>query len=308
MALTSNTALTFKTIAGRLSAGGIYAVVLGCLALFAGPALAEDGMARPWQMGLQDAVTPIAEFIHSFHWWLLVSITVITLFVLGLLVAIVVKFREAKNPVPSQTTHHVGLEIAWTLIPVLILVVIAIPSFRLLKQQIVPPPADLTIKVTGNAWFWKFEYPKDSGGGFEFEVRMMNDEDIATAIKAGKGTKADYPRLLAVDNVAVVPVNKVVVVQVTAADVLHAFAMQPFGVKVDAVPGRLNQTWFKATREGIYYGQCQELCGKDHAFMPLAIRVVSQEKYEAWLAEAKTKFAAIGDAPVKTATTEIPAR
>lgn len=272
-----------------------------------GTAMASDGIAKPWQMDLQDAVTPVAEFIHSFHYGLLVTITVITLFVLALLILVAVKFNAKANPVPSQTTHHVGLEVAWTLIPVLILVVIAIPSFRLLKEQIVPPKADMTIKVIGNAWYWKFEYPKDSGG-FEFEARMLADEDIAKAIKDGKGKKEDFPRLLAVDNEVVVPVNKVVVVQVTATDVIHAFAVQAFGVKVDAVPGRLNQTWFKATKEGIYYGQCQELCGKDHAFMPLAIRVVSEEKYTAWLAAAKKKYAAIGDAPVQTAETTISAR
>ncbi len=301
MALTSiNIAGTLGTAKNRLCAAGF-------LGLLGGGTAQASGHAEPWQLGFQDAATPIAEFIHKFHDGLLITITVITLFVLALLVAVAVKFNAKANPVPSQTTHHVGLEVAWTLIPVLILVVIAIPSFRLLKQQIVPPPADLTIKLTGNAWYWKFEYPKDAGGGFEFDVRMMTDEDIADALKAGKGKKEDYPRLLAVDNEAVVPVNKNVVVQVTSADVIHAFSVQPFGVKVDAVPGRLNQTWFRATKEGIYYGQCQELCGKDHAFMPLAIRVVSEEKYKAWLADAKKKFAST-DPAVRTAETLISAR
>lgn len=271
-------------------------------------AQASNGHSVPWQMDLQTAVTPVAEFIHSFHTALVVTITVITLFVLALLILVAVKFNAKKNPVPSQTTHHVGLEVAWTLIPVLILVVIAIPSFRLLKEQIAAPKADLTIKATGLAWYWKFEYPKEAGGGFEFETRMLSDEDRAKAIASGKATKEQMPRLLAVDNEVVVPVNKVVVMQVTGGDVIHAFSVQPFGVKIDAVPGRLNQTWFKATKEGIYYGQCQELCGKDHAFMPLAIRVVSEEKYNAWLADAKKKFAAIGDAPVQTAETTISAR
>lgn len=293
------------TAAFRAASALVSTMALGLASM--GSAMASEGLAKPWQMDLQAAVTPVAEFIHSFHYGLLVTITVITLFVLALLILVAVKFNAKANPVPSQTTHHVGLEVAWTLIPVLILVVIAIPSFRLLKEQIVPPKADMTIKVIGNAWYWKFEYPKDSGG-FEFEARMLADEDIAKAIKDGKGKKEDFPRLLAVDNEVVVPVNKVVVVQVTASDVIHAFAVQAFGVKVDAVPGRLNQTWFKATKEGIYYGQCQELCGKDHAFMPLAIRVVSEEKYAAWLADAKKKYAAIGDAPVQTAETTISAR
>jgi cytochrome c oxidase subunit II len=306
MALTSiKTAEQIRAAAFR--AGTALAAALGVGLMTPASALADYGKGSPWQMNLQDAATPIAEFIHVFHNGLLITITVITLFVLALLIAVIVKFNAKANPVPSQTTHHVGLEVAWTLIPVLILVVIAVPSFRLLKQQLVAPPADITIKAVGNAWYWKFEYAKDSGG-FEFEARMLADEDIAAAIKAGKGTKADFPRLLAVDNEVVVPVNKNVVVQVTAADVLHSFAVPSFGVKVDAVPGRLNQTWFRATREGIYYGQCSELCGKDHAFMPLAIRVVSEEKYKAWLADAKKKFAAIDDAPVQTAKTEISTR
>lgn len=303
MALTSiNIAGVLGTAKHRLLAAA------GLVGLFGGGAAqAGEGLAKPWQLGLQDAATPVAEFIHSFHDWLLVTITVITLFVLALLVIIVAKFNAKANPVPSKTTHHVGLEIAWTLIPVLILVVIAIPSFRLLKQQLVMPPADLTIKLTGNAWYWKFEYPKDAGGGFEFDVRMLTEADIAEAVKAGKGKKEDYHRLLSVDNEAVVPVNKNIVVQVTSADVLHAFAVQPFGVKVDAVPGRLNQTWFRATKEGVYYGQCQELCGKDHAFMPLAIRVVSEEKYKAWLADAKKKFAST-DPAVRTADNTVSTR
>jgi cytochrome c oxidase subunit 2 len=251
-------------------------------------------------MNLQGAVTEVGHYIRWLHDGLLILITVISLFVLVLLALVVKNYNAKANPVPSKTTHHAGLEVAWTLIPVLILVVLAIPSFRLLKLDVVPPKADMTIKVTGYAWYWKFEYPKDSGG-FEFEARMMSDAERAKAVADGKGKAEDFPRLLAVDNVAVVPVNKVVHVQVTAGDVLHAFAVPSFGVKIDAVPGRLNQTWFRAEREGLYYGQCSELCGKDHAFMPLAIRVVSQQQYDAWLADAKKKFARIGDEPVQTA-------
>lgn len=269
-------------------------------------ALAADGLAKPWQLNLQDAASPIAESIHSFHNGLLIAITVITLFVLALLVIVAVKFNAKANPTPSQTTHHVGLEVAWTLIPVLILVVIAIFSFPLLKQQVVIPKADLTLKITGHAWYWKFEYPKEAGG-FEFEARMLTEDDVTKLVKDGKGKKEDYPRLLAVDNEVVLPVNKVIAVNVTAADVIHAFAVQSFGVKIDAVPGRMNQTWFKATREGLYYGQCQELCGKDHAFMPLAIRIVSEEKYKAWLADAKKKFASTEPA-IRTAETVISSR
>lgn len=284
---------------GRNAAG----MAAGLASLLAGSniALAQSGQPAPWQMGFQQSATPVMGNIVWFHDALLMPIiTIISLFVLGLLIYVVAKFNEKANPKPSQTTHNATLEVAWTLIPVLILVVIAIPSFRYLKQQIVAPPADLTIKATGYAWYWKFEYPKDAGGGFEFETRMLSDEDRNKAIAAGKGKKEDFPRLLAVDNEVVVPVNKVVVVQVTAGDVLHAFAVPSFGSKVDAVPGRLNQTWFKAEKEGVYYGQCSELCGKDHAFMPLAIRVVNQATYDSWLADAKKKYAST-EATVRTA-------
>jgi cytochrome c oxidase subunit 2 len=279
---------------------------LGLAGVLGMPAMALAGMGQPtpWQLGLQTPATPIAEKAQWFHDALLLPIiTVISLFVLALLVIVVAKFKAEKNPVPSKTTHHAGLEVAWTLIPVLILVVIAVPSFRLLRDQVVIPKADLTIKATGYAWYWKFAYPQEAGG-FEFEVRMLTDEERAKAVADGKGKASDFPRLLAVDNEVIVPVNKTVAVQVTAGDVLHAFAVPSFAVKIDAVPGRLNQTWFKATKEGVFYGQCSELCGKDHAFMPLAIRVVSQEKYDAWLADAKKKFAQVQDAPVQTAQTE----
>lgn len=267
---------------------------------------AAEGQPSPWQATLQPAATPIAENIHSFHTMLMWIISIITVFVLALLIWIAVRYNEKSNPTPSKTTHNTMIEVVWTVVPVLILVIVAIPSFRLLKDQITIPKSDLTIKLTGKQWYWTFEYPKDAGG-FSFDALMMNDEDIAKAVKNG-GKKEDFPRLLAVDNEAVVPVNKVVRVQVTAADVIHAFAIQSFGVKIDAVPGRLNETWFKATKEGVYYGQCQELCGKDHAFMPMAIRVVSEEKYNAWLETAKKKFASAGDAGSRVASNDAPVR
>ena len=269
-------------------------------AVAAGQAFAGYGQPTNWQLGLQGSASPVMDIITRFHDALVVLCVVISVFVAILLALVAKKFNQKANPVASSTTHHVGLEVAWTLIPVLILVVVAIPSFRILKEQIVIPKADIVVKATGYAWYWKFEYTKDHGG-FEFETRMLSDEDRAKAVSSGKGSAADFPRLLAVDNEVVVPVNKVVAVQVTAGDVLHAFAVQSFGIKIDAVPGRLNQTWFKATREGVYYGQCQELCGKDHAFMPFAVRVVSQQRYDAWLADAKKKFAAVGEPSVQTA-------
>jgi cytochrome c oxidase subunit 2 len=261
---------------------------MGALAasLAAGGALAaEPGIAVPGQIGFQKAVTPIAAEIHSFHDYLLMPIiTAISLFVLLLLGYVIWKFNEKANPVPSKTTHNTLVEVVWTIAPVIVLVIIAIPSFRLLTNELVIPPADLTVKVTASQWHWAYEYPKDQAGGFAFESYMKADKDI-------KPENGDV-RLLSVDNEAVVPVNKTVVLQITATDVIHSFIVQSFGVRVDAVPGRLNETWFKADREGIYYGQCSKICGKDHAFMPIAFRVVSQEKYDAWLADAKKKYAA----------------
>ncbi|GGH12063.1 cytochrome c oxidase subunit 2 [Alsobacter metallidurans] len=263
-----------------------------------GHAFAAAGHPEPWQMGFQDAVSPVAEFVHDFHTALVWIITIITLFVLGLLIAVVVKFNEKANPVPSRTTHHTGLEIAWTIIPVLILVGIAIPSFRLLKYQIELPKADITVKAIGNQWYWSYEYPQDQGGGFKFDSYMLTREDAQ---------KAGQPALLAVDNEVVLPAGKTVVFQVVGADVIHSFSVPSLAFRMDAIPGRMNQTWFKTDREGVYYGQCSRLCGQNHAYMPIAIRVVSQDKYTAWLADAKKKFASNdAGAAVKVASRSAP--
>jgi cytochrome c oxidase subunit 2 len=240
-----------------------------------GTAFAELGQPAPWEFKLQESASPVMDNITWFHNFLFVLITVITLFVLALLVIVVVKFNAKANPVPSKTTHHTLIEVAWTLIPVLILVGIAVPSFRLLFEELDIPKADLTIKATGKQWYWSYAYPDN--GKFEFDSLMAADKQ---------------PRLLGVDNEMVVPVNKVIRVQTTGADVIHSFAMPAFGVKIDAIPGRLNETWFKATKTGMFYGQCSELCGKDHAFMPIAIRVVSDQEFAAWVETAKKKFAA----------------
>ena len=256
------------------------ALAVGAALLFAHPASASMGQPSPWQLNFQDAASPIMEQIHGFHWWLLIISTLITLFVLVLLIIVFVRFNEKANPVPSTTTHHTMLEVAWTVIPVIILVAIAIPSFRLLFDQLTIPKADITVKATGTgAWTWKYEYPDH--GNFEFISSLVQDKDL----------KPGQPRLLTVDNELVVPVNKIVRVQVTAEGILHAFAVPSFGVKIDAVPGRLNETWFKATRTGWFYGQCSELCGINHAYMPIAVRVVSEEEFAKWLEEAKKKYA-----------------
>ncbi|MCI0737100.1 MAG: cytochrome c oxidase subunit II [Beijerinckiaceae bacterium] len=251
-----------------------------------------DGYPEPGQIGFQQAVTPIQQELEFFHNWILLPIiSAICLFVLSLLLYVIFKFNDKASPAPARTTHHSGLEVAWTVVPVMILVVIAIPSFRLLTHQLVVPAAEVTLKVTGKQWYWTYSYPADQGGGFEFDSVMVPDADL----------KPGEIRLLSVDNQAVVPIGKVVHLQVTAADVIHAFAVPSFGVRIDAVPGRLNESWFTAGREGVFYGQCSKLCGKDHSYMPIAIRVVSEEDYAAWLAEAKKKFASTNTSPVQFA-------
>src|SRR3954470_19831812 len=263
------------------SAAPVLVVAIAFAAAFAagGVAFANDyGQPTPWQMGFQKSAAPTMDDITWFHDFLLWVITIITLFVLALLLIVIVKFNAKANPTPSRTTHNTLLEVAWTVIPVVILVVIAVPSFRILFYQLNTPPADVTIKATGKQWYWSYSYPDAK---FEFDSLMLKDNE----------RKAEQPRLLAVDNEMVVPVNKVVRVQVIGADVIHPFAVPSFGVKIDAIPGRLNETWFKATREGVYYGQCSELCGKDHSFMPISVRVVNEQAYTAWIEDAKKKFA-----------------
>jgi cytochrome c oxidase subunit 2 len=245
--------------------------------LAGGTAFAEEvGQPAPWELDLQASASPVMDSIMRFHDGLLVIITVITLFVLALLITVALKFNARSNPVPSRTTHNTTIEVAWTLIPVLILVSIAVPSFRLLFEELDIPKADLTIKATGKQWYWSYAYPDN--GKFEYDSLLAQDKQ---------------PRLLGVDNELVVPVNKVVRVQVTGADVIHSFAVPAFGIKIDAIPGRLNETWFKATKTGMFYGQCSELCGRDHAFMPIAVRVVSDQDFAAWVESAKKKYAAL---------------
>src|SRR3954453_10999374 len=274
--------MTTMLVLKRLAA--LAAVMVAGLAM-GDTAFAAAGQPAPWEMTFQEAVTPVMEYITWFHNWLFVIITLITLFVLALLLIVIFRFNAKANPTPSRTTHNTLLEVAWTLVPVIILVAIAVPSFKLLFLQTTIPQADLTIKATGKQWYWSYAYPDSN---FEFDSLLACDQARA---------KCEQPRLLAVDNDIVVPVNKTVRVQVIGADVIHAFAVPAFGVKIDAIPGRLNETWFKATREGVYYGQCSELCGKDHAFMPISVRVVNEQAYTAWIADAKKKYARDDRAP-----------
>ncbi|MFZ1680829.1 MAG: cytochrome c oxidase subunit II [Rhizobiaceae bacterium] len=245
---------------------------------------AQAAQPLPWQTDLQPAATGIMEQIRWFEQYTLWFIIPITFFVLGLLVWVLVKFRASANPTPSRTTHNTLIEVIWTLGPVVLLLFIAVPSFQLLTAQYTPTEEPrITIKATGNQWNWDYEYQFDDP--LSFNSAMLKEDEREGA---GKTDKAQYPRLLAVDNEVVVPVNATVRLLITASDVIHAFAMPAFGVKVDAVPGRINEGWFKAEKEGLYYGQCSELCGQDHAFMPIAIRVVAEDRYNAWLATART--------------------
>ena len=251
--------------------------IIGIALAVGGVAFAEVGQPKPWEMTLQQSASPVMDNIEWFHTFLLWIITAITVLVMVLLIWVMVKFNSKSNPVPSRTTHNTLIEVIWTIVPVMILVGIAIPSFRLLFEQTDIPKADITIKATGKQWYWTYSYPDN--GKIEFDSLMAADKQ---------------PRLLAVDNEMVVPVNKVIRVQTTGADVIHAFAVPAFGIKIDAIPGRLNETWFKATKTGMFYGQCSELCGKDHAFMPIAVRVVSDQEFATWIEAAKKKFASSG--------------
>ncbi len=258
------------------------------LFLLAAPASAEA--PEPWQMGFQKAASPIMEETVWFHdWFLMPIITAISLFVLALLLICVWRFRESANPKPSTRSHNTPLEILWTLIPALILIAIAVPSFRLLERQLVIPEPDLTIKATGHQWYWTYEYPDHK---VEFDANLIPEEKL----------KKDQIRLLSTDNPVVVPVGATVRVIITASDVIHAWAVPAFGVKADAVPGRLNETWFRADRIGAFYGQCSELCGTRHAYMPIEVQVLSKEGFLRWLARAKRESAAAAAQKTETKT------
>jgi cytochrome c oxidase subunit II len=267
---------------------GIGAGVLALVTAWAGAALA---LPQDWGLSFQPANSPVMERIENFHTLLLYMITAISAFVLVLLVIVAVRFNKRANPVPSKTHHNTLLEVMWTVIPVIILVIIAVPSFRLLYFEAGIPKPDVTIKAIGKQWFWTYEY---TDAKFQFDSLGLSDD---AAKKAGE------PRLLGVDNVIVLPVNKVVEVDTTGADVIHSWALPQMGVKMDAVPGRINRTWFKANRVGTYYGECSELCGARHAFMPIEVKIVAQAEYAAWVAAGKKKFSAVADseAPARLA-------
>ena len=239
------------------------------------------GAPHPAGFGFLPANGENAENMFWFHNWILLPVILgISLLVLALIVYIVWRFNETANPVPSRRTHHAGIEIVWTVLPALLLVFIAVPSFRLLAEQLIIPAPDLTVKVTASQWHWNYGYPK-SEGGFSFDSLYVEDKDL----------KPGQPRIITADHEMVVPVGKVIELDVVSQDVIHSFSVPSFGVKIDAIPGRLNKAWFKADHEGMFYGQCSNICGIDHAFMPINVRVLSQADYEAWLAQAKKQFA-----------------
>jgi len=269
---------------------GIGAGVAAMVTAWAGTALA---LPQNWGTTFQAANSPVMERIESFHTLLLYIITAISLFVLALLVWIVVRYNQRANPVPSKTHHNTLLEVVWTVIPVIILVIIAVPSFRLLYFEAGIPKPDVVIKAIGKQWYWTYEY---TDAKFQFDSLGLDD---------AKAKAAGEPRLLGVDNPIVLPVGKVIEVDTAGADVIHSWALPEMGVKMDAVPGRINHTWFKADRVGTYYGECSELCGARHAFMPIEVKIVTQAEYESWLAAGKKKFSAIADsdeAPARLAS------
>ena len=246
--------------------------------------LPEHG-PHPWQINLQPAATPVMEQLESFHTLLLWVIFAIGFFVLGLLLYAAWRFQEKRNPTPSRRSHNTLLEIVWTTVPVLILVIIAIPSFKLLYFMDVTPHTDLTIKATGHQWYWSYDYP--DSGKFTFDANLVDDTDL----------KPGQPRLLTADNPMVVPVGVNVRLLTTATDVIHDWSMPSFGVKIDAIPGRLNETWFHVNEPGIYYGQCDQLCGINHGYMPIMVKALPQAEFDAWTKQAKQQFAQIDGSP-----------
>ena len=273
----------------------LFSMPIACAALFAvGIAVAAAaegavGEARPWQMGFQDAFSPVMEDIHHFHTLLLVIITAIVILVLALLAFIIVRFNARRNPVPSRTSHNTLLEVVWTIVPVIILVVIAIPSLKLLYHSGRTPQADMTLKVTGHQWYWTYNYPDH--GDFSFDSIPVPEGDL----------KPGQPRLLAVDNPLVVPVGATVQVLVNSDDVIHSWAVPSLGLKKDATPGRTNETWFRADVPGVFYGMCSELCGVNHYFMPIEVHALAKADFDAWVAKAKEQFAMNSRSPVKLA-------
>jgi len=282
---------------GRRVLGGLgnLSLALGVGLALAGDACAQSVVGQPhdWQMGFPESFTPVQERLAALHNLLLVIISLISLFVLSLLIYVVVRFRASRNPVPTTVTHNTVLEIAWTIIPILILVIIAIPSFRLLYYGDKAADASMTVKVTGHQWYWQYEYPDQ--GNFSVDSRMLNEADRAKL-------KPDQPRLLAVDEEMVIPANTVVRIIGTSADVMHGWTVWGFGIKKTVIPGRLNEGWIEVPREGVYFGECSQICGQDHTYMPIAVRVVSKAEFDKWVEQKKKTASLLPTTGVASAT------
>ena len=245
-----------------------------------------------WQLGFRDPASPVMEKVNELHNFVLIMMTVITVFVLFLLFYVSFRFRRSANHIPSKRSHHAVLEVLWTTIPVVILIFMAIPSFKLVYQQDITPEYDMTIKVIGHQWYWEYQYPDQDN--LSFESYMVQDEDL----------EPGQPRLISVDNRLVLPTNKVIQVLVTGGDVLHSFAMPSLGVKKDAVPGRLNETWMRIDKPGVYRGQCSEICGTGHGYMPIVIEAVPADQFASWVIENKNKFAKFKNNTLALANTD----
>src|SRR5499427_6958333 len=263
------------------------AIVLLALALAGGAVWAGYAWAdfpRPWEIGMQAPATPVKDRLSAFHDELLVIIFLISLFVLGLLVYCIVRFRHDRHPVPTRTSHNTVIEMLWTVVPVLILVIIAIPSFKLMYYMDRVPNPDMTIKVTGHQWYWTYEYPDQDG--LSFDSNLIPEAEL----------KPGQKRLLDVDNPLVVPAGTIIRVQITGTDVIHSWFITSFGVQEYAIVGRLNESWMRIDHEGTYYGQCNQICGINHAFMPIKVEAMSKDGFQHWLVDAKKKFAWRDDA------------
>jgi cytochrome c oxidase subunit 2 len=271
----------------RLSRLSILSALALAFAAHGGRAFAQDaaagvvGAPKPWETSMRPAFSPVADHVHGLHNELLVIITLVTLLVLVLLAWVIFRFNERRNPTPSRNSHNALIEVIWTVVPVILLVIIAIPSFKLLYFADRTPNAEMTIKAIGHQWYWSYEYPDN--GNFTFDANLVDAKDL----------KPGQLRLLTTDNRVVVPVDTNIRLLVTATDVIHSWAMPNFAVKLDGEPGRVNETWFRVEKEGVYYGQCSEICGVRHAYMPIEIEAVSKDKFKAWATEAKTKFASV---------------
>ena len=267
---------------------GALGAVLAGAAGAAGTALAQQ--PTDWEVDFQTALSPSMERIVDFNLMVTIIIVIITAFVFALMAWIVIRYNKKRNPVPSKTTHNTLLEVVWTVVPVIILLIIAVPSFRLLYYTDRVEDADMTLKAIGHQWYWSYEYPDH--GDFTFDALMLEDDEL----------EEGQPRLLATDEAVVLPVGVKIRLLTTADDVIHSWAIPAFGVKMDSVPGRVNETWFQINREGTYYGQCSELCGTLHGFMPIMIEAVSQEEFDAWVVEAQEEYASANDIPTQVAS------